>query len=143
MAITKNTYATSHAIDPYYIRIVHDPTQLDFIIVIDDIEFSGERGSLHEEVPGNVIWLQIEMNNQVTVLVSAPIGTSAFTPTHSGWSQSRIYVKSAEAFVVQYESEEMDDATNRTAVTGYQFGSSSDVLYMRIDQQSNTITVYQ
>jgi len=142
MAITKNTYSTSHAIDPYYIRIVHDPTQAGFII-IDDIEFSGERGSLHEETSGSVVWLQVEMNNQVTVLVSAPIGVSVFTPSHSGWSQSRIYVKSAEAFVVQYSSVPMDDASNRTAVTGYQLGSSSDVLYIKIDQQANTITMYQ
>lgn len=141
MAITKNTYQTNHAINPYYVRIVEDSNRTDFVI-IDDWTTGGFAGNLNVQASGATIWIKIEANCQVTVLASAPSSVTAFTPAHSEWSLTRIYIVSGETFVVHYSGTPMDDATNRDAVTGYQM-NASDVLYIKIDHSADTVTAYQ
>jgi hypothetical protein len=141
MAISKNTYSTSHSIDPYLIRVTKDTTETDYI-VIDDIEYGGSQGSMSENISGNVVWLQVEINNIVTQLLSAPSHVTPFTPSHESFSKSRILIKSAEVFVVLYKTTEMSDPDDREEVTGYQLGTSSDILYVKIDHAADTITLY-
>ncbi len=140
MSITKNSYQTSHSIKPYYVRVQEDLSRSDFII-IDDVEYNGNQGSLYKETNGGTIWIKVETNSQVTVLSSAPSGVTPFTPSHTGWTRSRIYIQ-GETFVVHYSSIPMDDATNRDEVTGYSMDSFDDVLYIKIDHSADTVTIY-
>jgi hypothetical protein len=139
--ITKHVYDTGHPIQPYYVRVAQDTSQADFII-IDDIEYGGNPGSLQESIAGGVIWLQIEINNKVSQLISAPEGVTEFSPSHSDLSRLRLYIKSSEVFVVHYTTDQMNDATGRDEVTGYHLGSSSDILYVKIDHAADKLAIH-
>ena len=140
--VSSSTYDPSHSVQPYFVRVTKDAAQADFII-IDDIEYGGGQGSLLEEVSGSIVWLQIEINNKITQLLSPPNEVSGFSPSHSDLSQLRIYVKSSEVFVIHYTTTDMDDASDRDEVTGYQLGTSSDILYVKIDHAADKLTIHQ
>ena len=140
--ITKSNYATSHSIAPYFVRIAKDTARTNFII-IDDIEYDGSQGAMLEEIDGGVIWLQIDTDSKVTQLSSAPNGAGEFSPSHSELAQLRIYIKNSEVFVIHYASEDKDDTTDRDEVTGYQFGASSDLVFVKVDHAADKLTIHQ
>jgi hypothetical protein len=51
-------------------------------------------------------------------------------------------VKNGELFLVEYNNTAKVDATQRTAVTGFQMGSG-DKLYVLINTTNNEITVFE
>ncbi len=141
MAIVKNNYSTLQVIDPYYITIEQSAAQADLIIVIDTIN-NNEPGKINVQLTGDVIWLQMEVGHILTVLSGQPNGITAFTPSVEYLNKARLRLKTAEVFVIEYNSTAKDDSLHRTAVTGYQMGTY-DKAVIKLDTKNDLITVYQ
>ncbi|HMX39462.1 MAG TPA: hypothetical protein PK971_01855 [Saprospiraceae bacterium] len=134
MAVIRNTYAADTSIQTYYVRIQKNTDIQEGVIISDD-------GPINMEVnEQTIVWLKVETDCQITVLVSQPSNVNAFTPSHANFDKMRILVKSAETFVVEHSSTIMSVST-QTAVTGYQQGAF-DIIYIKIDHSNNNVTVY-
>lgn len=136
MSITKTTHSSSLQITPRFIRAEKDASTS--IIIIDDVNISNAV-EVHTEVAREITWLKITPDLAVSVIDDAPSGVTAFSPEHDHWNKIRILAASAEVYVVKYTSAAK---TTQDEITEYAFGDSSDVLYVKIDQQANTVTVY-
>jgi hypothetical protein len=136
MSITKTTHALSLQINPRFIRTEKDASTS--IIIIDDVNISNVI-EVHTEVAREITWLKIASGFIVSVIDDAPPGVTAFNPDHDHWNKTRILAAESEVLVVKYTS-----ATKTTPdeITGYVFDHPSDALYIKINQQANTITVY-
>lgn len=138
MAITQNNPGASYSVAPHYQKIEQDPST--GIIIIDDIIDGGITES-HTEVNRSVAWLKIETNYQVSVLSAGPSGLNELN-SHHPWNRLRLFATDNETFVVEYAALPMNHA-NQQSVTGYLLGSPSDALYVKIDQNTNMITLYE
>lgn len=133
MSVIKNTYAANTSIQPYYVRIRKDTDQ-ESIIISDD-------GAINMTVNDQaIVWLKVQTDCQITVLVGEPSGVGAFTPSHANFDKMLILVKAAETFVVEHNSVIMSVNT-QSAVTGYQQGVF-DVIYIKVDHNNNSVTIY-
>lgn len=135
MAITKNSLPTSFSFNPDFNKIFKQATSNDFII-IDDV-ITGQRTVSCQPIR----WLRITESGSVSEMSEAPEGVTAFSPVHSAWSTSRIYVKDNKAVVSRYSSTPITDFANAQEVTEYALGSG-EVLYLKIDHSTNTVTAY-
>ncbi|MBX2890150.1 MAG: hypothetical protein KF734_04435 [Saprospiraceae bacterium] len=136
MSITKTTYSPTHSISPRYLRIEKDAST--DIIIIDDCLFDNSV-AVHTEIDKDTVWLKVLPGFELTILDDEPSSINAFSPSHENWSATRVFVQSAEAFVVGYT----DSAkTTQSSVTGYGMGSN-DVMYIKIERQSGTVTIFQ
>ncbi|HRI61699.1 MAG TPA: hypothetical protein PK228_18295 [Saprospiraceae bacterium] len=136
MSVEKNTYGSATSQNPRYIRAEKDSGTS--IIIIDDVT-SGGLVDVHTEVNREIAWLKISPGFSAALLDDEPSGITAFSPAHSNWSKTRILVQDSEVFVVKYTS---TAKTTQDEVTGYSMGVS-DVVFVKIDQQADTVTVYQ
>jgi hypothetical protein len=136
MAITKNSLQTDFSFSPSFSKIIKQATSNDFII-IDDV-LTGQRVVSSQPIR----WVRITESGSVSEMSDAPTGVTAFSPSHSSWSSSAIYVKDNKVVVIRYPSTPITDFTNSQEVTEYAIGSS-DVLYLKIDHSTNTVTAYQ
>lgn len=141
MAIVKNNYSALQVIDPYYITIEQSAAQTDLIIVVDTTN-NNEPGKINLQLTGDVIWLQMEVGHILTVLSGQPNGITAFTPSVEYLNKTRLRLKTAEVFLVEYNNTAKDDNLHRTAVTGYQMGTY-DKAVIKLDTKNDLITVYQ
>lgn len=136
MSVEKVSYAPTTSHTPRYIRTEKDSGTS--IIIIDDVT-TGGLVDVHTEVDRQVAWLKIIPGFTSILLDDEPTGITAFSPAHSNWSKTRILVQDSEVFVVKYTS---TAKTTQDEVTGYSMGVS-DVVFVKIDQQADTVTVYQ
>ncbi len=136
MSVTKNSYSANHSLSPRYIRTEKDTSTS--IIIIDDTMI-GDVVEVHTEVDRQVAWIKIMPGFTTILLDDEPSGITAFSPEHSKWSRTRILVQDAEVFVVKYTT---TAKTTQVEVTGYSMGAS-DVVFVKIDQPADTVTVYQ
>lgn len=140
MATIRNVYNTLPVISPYYINIEKSDIASGIIIVTDVVN-NNEPGEIYLELKDDVIWLKINVDHQIDVMSEEPTEKTAFSPAIEILDKTRLRLKTAELFAVEYDDPEKDDTTQRTAVTGYQMGTY-DVLYVKIDQINDVITVY-
>lgn len=138
MAINQTNHPAGLEIDPRYQKIEKDPGTN--IIIIDDVIDPGV-SEAHTEVNRTVAWLKIETDYQVSVLAGEPSGLNELN-SHHPWNRLRLFATDNETFVVEYAALPMNHA-NQQSVTGYQLGSPSDALYVKIDQNTNMITLYE
>lgn len=138
MAITQTAHPANLNIAPRYQKIEKD--QGTNIIIIDDVIDPGV-SQTHTEVGRPVAWLKIEAAFQVSVLASEPSGLTEIDG-HGLWNRLRLFATDDETFVVQYQALPMTHA-NQQSVTGYRLGAPGDALYVKIDQNTNAITLYQ
>lgn len=139
MAITKNTYATSHSISYSYWRVINDPLHTDIIIIEEVIGLNSppQNGSDHED---EIVWISVESDGAFNILGSAPSTGTAFSPVHIDWENSQIIFTAGEVFVLEHTGTPFTD-NNRSAVTGYEI-PDSEILYIKIDHANKEITVY-
>ena len=140
MAVIKNDYSTLPVIEPYYINIEKSLSQADTIIVVDVIN-NNEQGKIDLQLTGTEIWLQIEVDNKLTVLSTAPSSITQFTPIVQYLDKARLRLKTAELFTIEYNDPAKDDDLHRTVITGYQMGTF-DKVFVKIETQNDTIKIY-
>ena len=140
MATSKNVHSTSHVINPYYINIEQSSSQADVIIVVDVIN-NKEHGSINMQLTGDVIWLKIYVDQSIVVMSGAPNGITAFEPSIEMLDKVRLRLKTGELFAIEYNNPTKNDATQRTAVTGYQM-QTGDLVFVKIDTANDIITLY-
>ena len=136
MSIVKSTYSPETIYAPRFIRAEKDNSTS--IIIIDDVT-TGGLVDVHTEIDRPETWLKLTQGYGATVLKDAPSGISSFTPDHDYWSKIRILVQESEVYVILYSS---TAKTSQSQITGYSLGQS-DVLYIKIDQNSDKVTAYQ
>ena len=137
MSVTKSSYPSTHSLSPRHIRIEKDSTTA--IIIIDDV-ITGGVVEVHTEIDRPTAWLKIVQGFELTILNGEPSGITPFSPLHGEWGKTRLYAQSSEVFVVKYTS---TAKTTQEEVTGYAMGSSSDVVYVKIDREADRVTIYQ
>ncbi|MCC7505742.1 MAG: hypothetical protein IT259_10590 [Saprospiraceae bacterium] len=139
MSISKNeNFPPSQSIEPRYQRIIQDPGT--GLIIIDDVMTPGI-AETHTEVNRSTAWLKVEPGFHVTVLSGAPSGLSALD-TIAPWSRLEVLVQSNELYVIEHSALPMS-AANQQKVTGFAFGAPGDSIVIKIDQSSNSITLYE
>ena len=136
MSVVKNSYSPNLTHSPRYVRTEKDSSTS--IIIIDDV-MSGGLVDVHTEVDRQITWLKFTPGYAVSVLDDEPSGITAFSPSHGEWTKTRILAGDDEVFVVEYTSEAK---TTQATVTGYGM-DSADVVFVKIDQPNNQVTVYQ
>ena len=140
MAVTLNNHSTLHVISPYYINVERS-TANSGIIIITDVVNNNEPGEMYSETRGASIWLEIAANGSVVILTAKPdYGEELKSPVQY-LDKMRLRSKNGELFLVEYNNNAKLDATQRTAVTGFQMGSG-DKVYVFIDTENNEVTVY-
>lgn len=137
MSIVKTSVDPTTQFNPRFIRTEKDASTS--IVILDDI-VNGGFVDVHTEVNREVTWIKITPGFAVSVIDDAPSGATAFSPDHDHWNKTHILATDSAVFVVRHTSAAK---TTREEVTSYAFGDPSDVLYIRIDQPANTVTVYQ
>ncbi len=137
MSISKTSLSTGTSLSPSYTRCKKHPDQNDYIIIED---ITG--GQFTSEITGQPIWLKVTPDGAVALLSSAPDGVTDFSPSHSDWANSAIYIKGNEALVIRYSSSPITDFSNAREVTQYLLGANDDILYFRIDIDNNLVTAY-
>lgn len=132
MGITKTTYNANQSVTARYLNITKDSAT--GIIIVDDTN-GGYTVDVHTEIDRQLVWLKIVPGFESTLLDEAPEGITAIDSVYGDWDKTRLLVQSSEVIVVQYSS-------TQQSVTGYAL-SSSDAIFVKIDQVENTVTLYQ
>ena len=141
MAVTVNNYSTLHVISPYYLNVERSAASSD-IIIITDVVNNNEPGEMHNETKGGDIWLEVLANGSLSILTAKPNYGDALKSPVQYLDKMRVRVKNGELFLVEYNNAAKIDATQRTAVTGFQMGSG-DKVYVLINTTNNEITVFE
>jgi hypothetical protein len=139
MSVVKNTYSSNQNILPYNLKIKNDPDVNESIIIDDDV-IENQEHQVNTSAAGSTVWLKVQADFALTILSMAPGNVTAFSPNHSDFDKTIIKIKSGEVFVIRHNSTPMND-TNQSEVTGYQFGTF-DHVYIKIDHNSNSVTIY-
>lgn len=136
MSVVRTSYASTHSLSPRHIQTWKDATTS--IIIIDDVVTGGIVG-VHTEVDRQVVWLKFTPDFGYSVLDEAPEGITAFSPAHEDLSKTRLYAQASEIFVIKYTT---SAKTTQSEVTGYAM-EPSDAVFVKIDIQADTATIYQ
>ena len=107
----------------------------------DDVINNKEHGSINMQLTGDVIWLKIYVDQSIVVMSGAPNGITAFEPSIEMLDKVRLRLKTGELFAIEYNNPTKNDATQRTAVTGYQM-QTGDLVFVKIDTANDIITLY-
>lgn len=138
MAISKSTVSIDVSLNLSYARLRKHPTENDFIIIED---ITG--GQFDDEFSGQTIWLKVTADGTVSELSTAPSGVSAFTPSHSDWTKTGVYIKGNQVLIIRYSSSPFTDFSNAREATQYLLESNEDTLYISVDNSDNTLTAYE
>jgi len=136
MGITKTTYNANQSVTARYLNITKDSAT--GIIIVDDTN-GGYTVDVHTEIDRQLVWLKIVPGFESTLLDEALEGITAIDSVYGDWDKTRLLVQSSEVIVVQYSS---TSKVTQQSVTGYAL-SSSDAIFVKIDQVENTVTLYQ